>query len=347
MGIPLTSRRLGRSRPRAFAVIVSVCVLLLTACGEDTDTGSGSTGSSEGGSLSVLYSSKSVQLVPFFYADAKGAFKGNGVDVNPSLANGQSQMSALVAGHADIAITGSPQSFGPNVQGANIVTVMVYCSVFPWKFFAQPEIESVEELKGKKVAIASKGDTFDVGLRAALPKLGLSPDEITYISVGSQTEVTAAVINGAVDGAALIDGQYTHEAEQKGLRELFDFAQLGLPAPVASVMVTRKTLEEKRPQVQAFVTSMVEGLIQLRKDEAGALPVMQELTGLKDKAALKSYYDYYVKNVWNYSPSPTAEQFNTVIEAALPIRPELGELDIEDQFDASLVEEALKDHPWD
>lgn len=66
---------------------------------------------------------------------------------------------------------------------------------------ADADIDSVEDLKGKKIAIPTFGSTQDVGLRKTLEKAGLTGDDVELIKQ-APADTAALFIQGEIDAAA-------------------------------------------------------------------------------------------------------------------------------------------------
>ena len=67
---------------------------------------------------------------------------------------------------------------------------------------AKPEVKSIEELRGKRIAVSRFGSSADVSARYALRKYNLDPQkDVILLQLGAMTTIFGALRSGAVEGA--------------------------------------------------------------------------------------------------------------------------------------------------
>ena len=52
---------------------------------------------------------------------------------------------------------GAAEAVVSSVAGADPLFLWVEVNIFPWKFYARPEIKTIGDLKGKKIGITTAG----------------------------------------------------------------------------------------------------------------------------------------------------------------------------------------------
>ena len=63
--------------------------------------------------------------------------------------------------------------------------------------------------------------------------------------------------------------------------------------------------EAENPQVvQSFINALVESIALMKKDRAGALPVLKDQLSLEDDAIVAATYDFFAKSVVPSVPLP-------------------------------------------
>jgi hypothetical protein len=158
--------------------------------------------------------------IPWIAKDAK-IYEKNGLDVEIVLLRGSGQSSqALLGGSLLAAPVALPQVMLADLNGADLVNVAHTIAMASSKLVVKPEIKRPEDLRGKKIATSSIGSLGDFLFRYALRKYGVNPDrEITWLSIGTNTERLQALLTGAIDGA---DVAYPADvqAERKGSRPI-------------------------------------------------------------------------------------------------------------------------------
>ena len=149
------------------------------------------------------------------------AFKPEGIAIDYSdLDAGPKQTEAMAAGKIDIChALGGTSAILAKANGVDLTIVGIY-SRAPQAFMIMtkdPSIQSVKDLKGKKVA-GPKGTILHQLLLAALAREGMSPDDVDFVSMGIP-QASAALSGGSVD-AALLAGPATLKMKADGGRVL-------------------------------------------------------------------------------------------------------------------------------
>ena len=160
---------------------------------------------------------------------------------------------------------------------------------------AVPEARSVKDLIGKKIGIATFGDTTDFAVRFALSKAGLDPDkDVALVQVGSPSTRLAALKSGAVP-ATVLGVPDSREAEKFGYRLISDLQGLGLKYDYGTIAVTRRLLRERGDIIRRFVRGYVAGIQHYKRDKEFSLKVMSRYLKGADPSSLQVAYEYYKK----------------------------------------------------
>lgn len=138
-----------------------------------------------------------------FIADEMGFFEEEGVDVRfTSFAGPGDSLPPLIAGHLDLNLTTlhnlaliAGREDGPPLE----LVYLIDSSHGADAVVAKPEIESVRDLKGKKIAV-TLNEANHLFLMVALEQAGLSEDDVKLINV-SADDAGAAFLSGNVDAA--------------------------------------------------------------------------------------------------------------------------------------------------
>src|SRR5919204_6949551 len=122
-----------------------------------------------------------------WYAFEKGIFKERGLDVDMQSINGGAQTSAaLLANQIQIGQFGGSEALSAVAAGADLVVVANMAPVYPYILYAQKNIKTIQDLKGKRVGVSNKGGSSDIATRASLTANGLDPDtDVEIVAVGS------------------------------------------------------------------------------------------------------------------------------------------------------------------
>ena len=155
------------------------------------------------------------------------------------------------------------------IQGAKLRLVMAFIHQLPYDLVAASEIKRVEDLRGKKVAVADRGSVTFFVARSILRAHGLEPDrDVTILNMGRPDVRYQALIMGTVQAVvANFDG--TGLLEPKGFHSVAKAGKYG-KGFAGSLSVTQELLDRRPDEVVKLLRATLKGTrayLQLR-DEA-------------------------------------------------------------------------------
>jgi NitT/TauT family transport system substrate-binding protein len=278
--------------------------------------------------------------IPWLAKEAK-IYEKNGLSVEPILLRGSGQTSqALLGGSLFAAPVALPQVMLANLTGADMVNVAHTIASPSNKLLVKPEIRKPEDLRGKKVATSSLGSLGDFLFRYILRKHGIDPNrEITWLSIGTNSERLQALLTGAIDGA---DVTYPADvqAERKGFRVLID-ARKEIVYPTTSIVTRRKTIQEDRDTVMRFVRSHVEGIAFFKQNKEFSLKVLTKYVKTNDPEFLEGSYALF-KQEFISVPYPIMKGLEATYDYVALTRPEIRGHKPEEFMDPSFIAELDK-----
>jgi ABC-type nitrate/sulfonate/bicarbonate transport system substrate-binding protein len=171
---------------------------------------------------------------------------GLAIDIHQTRAASVSQ-AALLAGEIDYAWTGLPPFLSARAGGSDVVFIGATTNKTVAELVVRPPLTTPDDLRGKTFGVQSFGGPPHIRTIAALLKLGIDParDGVSIITTGDEPTTTAALLEGAIDGAAI---SYTAAAEPKARGyHTWDIAQLGVPEITG--IVTRTSQVREQPEV--------------------------------------------------------------------------------------------------
>lgn len=194
----------------------------------------------------ITHSSDSVSITPLLYGIEKGLYRKEGIDLNFRVLRGELAVSSIIGGKDVDYIYGAGTAFFAAVRG---LPMKVFSYDFKSVFFylmGGPGVRSGQDLKGKKVAVASLSGTGAAATRASLKALGVDPDrDVTMIVIGAASVRMAAMDSGSVE-AAIMPVPWNIRMKQKGFKELI-FAGKVMSQPLTGLATSREKAE-KNPQ---------------------------------------------------------------------------------------------------
>jgi NitT/TauT family transport system substrate-binding protein len=228
---------------------------------------------------------------PWQVSQDKEIFQNNKIGVNLKwFDNYNDSIAALNAGTIDA----NSQTLGDTINsiaaGKDLVIVLTNDnSTGNDKIVISEQIESVKDLKGKKVA-AEEGTVDHFLLVQALKKVGMTMKDIQFVPLET-SKAADAFAAGQVDAAAVFAPFTTKALKRPGSRELF--SSKDFPGSISDHLVfTRKFVKEHPEKVQAVVDSWFSTLdhINVGKNRDEADVIMAKRAGVS-MAEYKDYLD--------------------------------------------------------
>jgi NitT/TauT family transport system substrate-binding protein len=169
----------------------------------------------------------SLSMVVFYTAKDKGFYQQEGLDVefvstsagvaNLALIGGNVEFAGLGAGPVTAILRGAPLRFVFTTWVKPFHTLLVN---------KNSEIQSVKDLRGKRVGVSSFGVGPDSLMREYLGKSGLeSGKDVVILAIGVNSDRLNALLSGSVD-AAVLSPPFNLRAEEAGARELESFIKV-------------------------------------------------------------------------------------------------------------------------
>jgi NitT/TauT family transport system substrate-binding protein len=181
-------------------------------------------------------------------------------------------LKALLAGDVD-SFEGSPGgAIIAASRGADIKVLGCYWPGLPYGVFTSDAITSIDQLKGKVVAISGPGSLPDLVVRGLLAENGIPVSDVRFAAMGGDADRFRALSAGIVAGAA-ISTEFAPTAAQHGLKMLID-AHVQLPKYLRTcTFVSGAGLKKRHAAAVGFLASQMDGVryAQLHRSETIAL----------------------------------------------------------------------------
>ena len=291
------------SRIGKLAVVTCAAGLLATACAG----GAASTVTADSNGLlpvKIGYTAVGAGYADLYDGVDYGIFQKHGLNVQLVRINTSSQLvAALESNTVQIGVGVAADSASAILKGADLKFIAVSEPTYNLEMWAGSTIQSVADLKGKKVALTAPGSEGDFGLTALLQENGLSRNDVTTDYVQSAAAEVAALDSGAVSAILTQPPQGT-STRAKGAHRLA--ALSNLPFPVGTYTTGGKYLDKNHDLAAKFVAAEAEVLQYLPQHEQQTEAAIKKYTGVTDPALDQYAYQFFV-NVWAKSPQvPTA-----------------------------------------
>ena len=251
--------------------------------------------------------------LPTMLAHQLGEFKKAGVDVEiVQFKGGSESLKAVLGGSADVVSGYYDHCVELAPKGQNLESFVVYDRFPGFALVVSPkhsnEIRSVKDLANKKVGVSAPGSSTDFFLKYILHKFGVDPNSVGVIGVGLGATAIAAMEQGRIDAAIMLDPAVTVLAgKYSDLRILSDTRSqkdtldvFGGEYPGGARNTNQEWIAAHPKVVQAMTNAILATLKWIHSHSAEEITAKMPPEWTKNKAlyisALKNTMPMYSKN---------------------------------------------------
>ena len=268
----------------------------------------------QGQTVMVGVAGMSAALIHPFIAKDAGMFQKYGVDARLVLFEGGSLLAqASMAGEIKVSVTSGPVTIASRSAGADTIAVAGYINTLPYNLVTNKTITSLQQLKGKKIAISRFGSNTDTAVRLLLEKVGLNPTkDVTIIQVGAQPTRFQALVAGTID-ATIIAPPFDITAKKQGFNVLVNLAELSIPYPQQVIETTDRFIKENPQAVKNYLKGFISGIHYGLTNKEGAKKIMAKYLRITDPEILDATYASYAQTT-DRRAYPNMQGFQYAVE---------------------------------
>ncbi|MGZ9243491.1 MAG: ABC transporter substrate-binding protein [Candidatus Binatia bacterium] len=249
-------------------------------------------------------------------AEVKGYFRDENLENETIVIPGSSAIAALVSGEVDYSGAGGT-GMRAALRGAPIKAVMFQTEKVTWYLIAAPEIAKGADLKGKRVAVGTVGDTQDALITAYAERNGVGPRDLIRVAMPSRSTTTTilGLKSGAIQ-AATVNGDEALIAEKEGLRTLTFLGDL-FPYPFQGFMASDEKIAKRPGDIKRWLRAMMRALMFIRErpEEAADIAIKKIPMGSPSRPIVIEGIRRFVRALPDGIPGvPTAQGLKNVIE---------------------------------
>jgi NitT/TauT family transport system substrate-binding protein len=275
----------------------------------------------------------------FGLASESGFFREEGLEVERINMRGSLGVKALIGG--DVGYSAASGSIiTAALRGLKVKLVSILSPVPVFRMIAQKEIKSVKDLKGKTVALSSRGGTIDHLTRIMLQRNGLVPEkDVTLVVVGGQQTIWNAIRADRV-AAALINLPGYLILGREGFTDLGAARDYFAYHPTGGLGVSDEKIAKDRGEVVAFLKATLKARQLYLNDRAAGIRALVKHGGLTDQSLAEATYEEYRRYL---SPDGLADEkwMKKAMGFILQVIETRGQISARQVFDFSLSREAI------
>jgi NitT/TauT family transport system substrate-binding protein len=237
--------------------------------------------------LKFAYSSVGSMATGVWMAKEIGAFEKNGIQTDIIfISSGPVVVQALLGGDLLGGSAASNAVINAVLNGAPIVAVGGTANRPYHRLFVQPDINRLEDLKGKTLGVTRFGSITDNLTRILLRKHGLEGN-VNVRQMGGTMEVAAAFQNRQIAGAVTGELRGPSLTVPKILVNLVD---MGIPYSMNMLAVSRDTLRRSPETVEGIVRAYAEGVAFMNQNKERSLKIIAKYGHLSDPKQIEDHY---------------------------------------------------------
>jgi ABC-type nitrate/sulfonate/bicarbonate transport system substrate-binding protein len=327
------------------ALVIGV---LAAGCGSSSNDNSGTSGAKPSGGIKgkrlIMMVQSSADPSKVVEAHVIELLKQRGV--NASIKFNESTpnvaISQLLSGNLDVYAEGVTGGIAGVLQGIPLVDFAVLQPRQDYVFLAHKGINTLQDLKGKKIGVQDTTGANYAQALMVLQKAGLSVKDVSIVAVGGQSSRLPALVAGRVDATMLSHGAEI-KLRGKGFNNLFDYTKEASNLYDDNAFATKKWLSQNKDLAVAFNKAVLDSF-KWFNDPANANAVTDEALKLApgtDRAAVSGLFDL-LRQAGAYPEGATID--SNVLDASQKLFKSVGAVDgtapVADWVDSSFAAQA-------
>jgi len=260
--------------------------------------------------MTIAYSSLGPMATGIWMAKDSGAFDKYGIQADLIfISSGPVVVQALIGGDLQAGSGATNAVINAILNGAPIIGVAATANRPYHRLFVQPDINRLEDLKGKTLGVTRFGSITDNLTRILLRKSGLE-GAVSVRQMGGTIEVSAAFQNRVIAGAVTSDLRVSPPSQAKILTRLID---LGIPYSMNMIAVSRDYLRRNPETVERMVRAYADGVAFMNRQKEQALKIIAKYARLTDSKMIEDHYSDSVTYL-DRIPKADPEAVQTILE---------------------------------
>jgi ABC-type nitrate/sulfonate/bicarbonate transport system substrate-binding protein len=260
--------------------------------------------------ITFAYSSIGSMATGVWMAKEVGAFEKYGIQADIIfISSGPVVVQSLIGGDLQGGSGASNAVINAVLNGAPIVAVAATANRPYHRLWVQPEIQKIEDLRGKTLGVTRFGSITDNLTRILLRRNGLE-GAVNVRQMGGTMEVAAAFQNRAIAGAVTSDLRVDPSVQPKLLLKLID---MRIPYSMNMIAVARDYYRRSPEIVEGMVKAYAEGVAAMNLQKERAFKVIAKYAHMTDPKMIEDHYRDSVTYL-DRIPRAEPEAVQTILE---------------------------------
>src|SRR5882724_1679335 len=262
--------------------------------------------------IRVAFSAISPTQGVLWVADMGGLFSKNGISAE--MIYTRAAIETLIAGEVQFGQMTGSLMFSARLQGADPVMLAGVQDILNDRLVVRPNINSVEDLKGKRIGVFRFGSASHLRMLNVLPRYGMGERDITFLQVGDTPERLIALHGGSIE-ATLLSPPEHFEAVRLGMKILLNLRDLNVPYQGSGLVTTQRLVARNRDLARRFLRAYVEAIHAVRTNPTLSKRAFAKYRQTKDEKQIEDAYQT-LREMVPQKPYPSIDGFRTIIQDA-------------------------------
>ncbi len=252
-----------------------------------------------------------------YVAQRMGFFKDENISIDPILIGGVAAAAQqTTAGSLDLGNTTFEMAITAIAAGAPIAIIGATAIKYPYSLLTAATVASANDLRGKSVILPVAKNDIDNFFRMWMRDQGLANSDVDRVFDGSSTNRYAALVSGAVAGAAL-NSPLDFTAAAAGYRKLIDFGSYVHGYGFIGVVARKDWLARNGEAARGYLRAVSRGVDWLYEpaNRDKAIDILVAETKQARDVAAQTYDSYTRLQPFSRGLTVPDADFNNVIAA--------------------------------
>ena len=235
--------------------------------------------------IRIAYSSRSNIATPLYVAVSKNFFRDEGLEIE--LVQVSPRIAGMAVMNGDVSFTTSfVSTFRSILQGFPLKLILVALKKGVYFLIVRPEIKEIQDLKGKKLGVATIRGADHLVAEELLRSKGLDPSLVQQVALGDNPVRAQALVAGAVQAVSL-SPPHDLLLQQMGYRALAGPPEVGMPS--SGLFTSDRLLKENPQMVKRTLRAVIRANRFIAENRQETITVMLKWVKQSQEVAARSY----------------------------------------------------------
>lgn len=224
-------------------------------------------------------------------AREKGFFARENIDLDVTYMTPDLVIKALLAGAVDLSRSGAHFGLIAAARGGEIKIIGGSTYGYPYQVIGQPQLKSLADLKGQKVAAASLASITTTIFKDVMQRQGIPPTAYTLLFVGGSPERFQAVSSGQVAASLAEAPPFNFRSIDAGRKVLLNYSDEIKNLLYTAYFASNKSLAQNRALLTRFMRAMGQAMRWLNDpaNEKAVIEIMMQRLKIDEATAERTY----------------------------------------------------------